>query len=197
MLAALILSSASLVLLLTYSIQVFFFDFSRVHIIIIWATLERYVAVLIASCTPAVSFVRVCCRILLASFIVCHSIVPTSFIDLALVPSLCLDKESEQLSSSANSLSLIDSLSSLLSFFLGLVFSLCLNDESEHHALRRTNQFPMFLVNKRSLCCKRYDIDVNSCLCLANDVHAALNFCRLLLLERYGLSEILCFLAYR
>ena len=32
----------------------------------------------------------------------------------------------------------------------------------------------MIMLNKRSLCSKRHDIDVNSCLYLANDVHAAL-----------------------
>ena len=78
-------------------------------------------------------------------------------------------------------------------FFLGvfrLALSLRLNDETEHLALRRTNQFLVFdcahvpepyvnvgvmiMLNTRSLCRRRWYLDVNSCLYLENDAHAAL-----------------------
>ena len=85
MLAARILSSASPVLLLIYSIHS-----SAV------------------STSSSVSFVRVCCCILLASFIVRHFFV-------------------------------------VRQCFVVAVPSLCLNDESEHLALRRTSQFLVFL----------------------------------------------------
>ena len=50
----------------------------------------------------------------------------------------------------------------------------------------------MTMLNKRSMCRKGSDLNATSCLYLENDAYAF--YICLLLLERYGLSEILCFL---
>ena len=83
-----------------------------------------------------------------------------------------------------------------LSFFVAflhffLVFSFGLNDEAEHLALCRSDLFlcsfervhvpeayvsvgVLTMLNKKNLCRSRYDFDVNSCLFLESDAHAAL-----------------------